>query len=137
MELLADQSQGAAVGGWKGRCMADKERQRAEHKVDQAQRHYEGHGKVFRALWMLAAVTLILAGLAMTALPGPAVVVVPMGLAMLAVEFAWARRLLVVSIKRGVDAKDRLQHASRKIKILQGAALACLVAAVVALVVFQ
>lgn len=33
-----------------------------------------------------------LAGLVMLVLPGPAVIVIPMGLAVLALEFAWARR---------------------------------------------
>jgi len=38
--------------------------------------------------------TLLLVGLAMMVLPGPAVVVIPLALAVLAVEFTWARRLL-------------------------------------------
>ena len=38
--------------------------------------------------------TVILFGLALIVLPGPAVVVVPLGLAILATEFAWARRLV-------------------------------------------
>jgi tellurite resistance protein TerC len=38
--------------------------------------------------------TVILFGLALIVLPGPAVVVVPLGLAILATEFAWARRLI-------------------------------------------
>lgn len=38
--------------------------------------------------------TLLLIGLAMTVLPGPALVVIPLGLAVLAVEFAWARHFL-------------------------------------------
>ena len=38
--------------------------------------------------------TIILFGLALIILPGPAVVVVPLGLAILATEFAWARRLV-------------------------------------------
>lgn len=38
--------------------------------------------------------TVVLIGLAMTVLPGPAIVVIPAGLAILAVEFAWAGRLL-------------------------------------------
>jgi tellurite resistance protein TerC len=33
-------------------------------------------------------------GLAMVVLPGPAIVVIPAGLAILATEFAWARYLL-------------------------------------------
>ena len=44
--------------------------------------------------------TVILFGLALVVLPGPALVVVPLGLAILATEFAWARRL----IKRGGTA---------------------------------
>lgn len=38
--------------------------------------------------------TVVLFGLALVVLPGPAVVVVPLGLAILATEFAWARRLI-------------------------------------------
>ncbi len=38
--------------------------------------------------------TVVLFGLALIVLPGPAVVVVPIGLALLATEFAWARRLV-------------------------------------------
>jgi tellurite resistance protein TerC len=38
--------------------------------------------------------TVVLLGLALTVLPGPAVVVVPLGLAILATEFAWARQLI-------------------------------------------
>jgi hypothetical protein len=45
--------------------------------------------------------TVLLLGVAMIVLPGPAVVLIPAGLAILATEFLWARRLL-----RGV--KDRL-----------------------------
>ena len=39
-------------------------------------------------------VTVLLVGIIMIVTPGPAFVVVPLGLAILAVEFAWARRWL-------------------------------------------
>jgi uncharacterized protein (TIGR02611 family) len=120
-----------------GKCMGDETRQGVEHKVERVQRRYEGHGKVFRVLWVLAAITVVLAGLAMTVFPGPAVVVIPLGLAMLAVEFAWARRLLIVGMERSVEVKDRLQDASVRTNVLAGAAVACLVAAVIALIVLQ
>ena len=51
--------------------------------------------------------TVILFGLALIVLPGPAVVVAPLGLAILATEFAWARRL----IRRGGAV---LGHARRR-----------------------
>lgn len=38
--------------------------------------------------------TVLLAGIAMTVLPGPAIIVIPAGLAILGIEFAWARRWL-------------------------------------------
>jgi uncharacterized protein (TIGR02611 family) len=38
--------------------------------------------------------TVVLVGLIMIFTPGPALVVIPVGLAILAVEFVWARRLL-------------------------------------------
>lgn len=38
--------------------------------------------------------TVILIGVALIFLPGPAFVVIPLGLAILGVEFAWARRWL-------------------------------------------
>ncbi len=47
--------------------------------------------------------TILLFGLALLVLPGPAVVVVPVGLAILATEFAWARRL----VRRGDDIWQR------------------------------
>ena len=39
-------------------------------------------------------VTVLLIGLALIVLPGPAFVVIPAGLAILSLEFAWARRWL-------------------------------------------
>lgn len=38
--------------------------------------------------------TILLIGIAMIVLPGPAIVVIPIGLGILASEFVWARRLL-------------------------------------------
>jgi tellurite resistance protein TerC len=38
--------------------------------------------------------TILLVGILMLAAPGPAIVVIPIGLAVLGLEFAWARRWL-------------------------------------------
>jgi len=46
--------------------------------------------------------TVLLVGTAMIFLPGPAVVVMPLGLAILATEFVWARRILK-RVKRAVQ----------------------------------
>ena len=44
--------------------------------------------------------TIVLVGVAMLALPGPAFVVIPAGVAVLAIEFAWARRWLRIVRER-------------------------------------
>jgi hypothetical protein len=47
-----------------------------------------------RAIVAVVGFTVLLIGIALIVLPGPAFVVIPIGLAILAAEFAWARRLL-------------------------------------------
>lgn len=64
--------------------------------------------KPFKRMVVLAGGGTVLAlGVAMILLPGPAVIVIPVGLAILAIEFAWARRWLraarAVLPRRGSD----------------------------------
>jgi hypothetical protein len=47
-----------------------------------------------RILVLVGGGTVLALGVAMILLPGPAVIVIPAGLAILAIEFAWARRWL-------------------------------------------
>jgi tellurite resistance protein TerC len=49
--------------------------------------------------------TVLLIGIALIVLPGPAFIVIPIGLAILATEFAWARR--AVTKARAMVAKAR------------------------------
>jgi uncharacterized protein (TIGR02611 family) len=51
-------------------------------------------GWLRRAVVAVIGFTVLLIGLAMVVLPGPAVIVIPLGLAILATEFVWAKRLL-------------------------------------------
>lgn len=53
-----------------------------------------GLRQVWRLIILIVGGTVVLLGLVMVVTPGPALVVVPIGLGILAVEFAWARRLL-------------------------------------------
>lgn len=50
--------------------------------------------------------TVVLAGVAMLVLPGPAFIVIPAGLAILATEFVWARRLLRKARKKVREIRD-------------------------------
>lgn len=47
--------------------------------------------------------TVLLFGIALIVLPGPAFVVIPVGLAILGAEFAWARRWLRTVKRRSAD----------------------------------
>jgi tellurite resistance protein TerC len=55
-----------------------------------------------RLIKIIIGFTILLLGLAMIVLPGPAIVVIPVGLAVLATEFIWAKRLFN-KIKQGAS----------------------------------
>ena len=50
--------------------------------------------KVKRLIIGVVGFTIVLIGVALLVLPGPAFIVIPIGLGLLATEFVWARRLL-------------------------------------------
>ena len=50
--------------------------------------------KLKRLIVAVVGITLLVIGIAMIVLPGPAIVVIPLALGILATEFVWARRLL-------------------------------------------
>lgn len=50
--------------------------------------------------------TTLTIGIAMIVLPGPAIVVIPVGLALLATEFIWAKKLLM-AVKARIDRMKR------------------------------
>lgn len=49
---------------------------------------------VRRLVYSVLGVTVILIGVVMIVTPGPAILVIPIGLAILASEYAWARRII-------------------------------------------
>jgi len=54
--------------------------------------------------------TVLAIGLALIVLPGPAILVIPAGLAILSIEFAWARNLLK-RMKEKLGKKKSTEHA--------------------------
>lgn len=57
--------------------------------------------------------TVLLAGVAMIVLPGPALVVIPVGLGILGLEFAWARRWLRKLKEKGEQVANGVRRAGR------------------------
>jgi len=61
--------------------------------------------KTKRLIVTVVGLTVLLIGIALVFLPGPAFIVIPLGLAILATEFTWARRLLK-RVKKHVKGKN-------------------------------
>ncbi len=55
---------------------------------------YSAYRQARRVVVFVIGTTVVLFGVSLIFLPGPAVVVIPIGLGILAIEFAWARRWL-------------------------------------------
>lgn len=70
---------------------------------------------IVRGAYLIASFTLLLAGVAMLLLPGPAFVVIPIALTLLALEFASAERLL----DRALDQADAAKQKARETSPLQ------------------
>jgi uncharacterized protein (TIGR02611 family) len=93
--------------------------------------HQERH-KVVRAGVVVLGVLVTLAGIVMTGpVPGPGFLVIPVGLALLALEFTWAERLLERAVVWADGAKDQAASRSKGEKIASGVAIAIGIAAFV------
>jgi hypothetical protein len=74
---------------------------------------------------LIAAVGFVitLGGVLLLVLPGPALVVIPVGLALLALEFAWAERALERALDHAETAKRRAGATSPTQRLLGAAAV--------------
>ena len=66
--------------------------------------------KVRRLIIGVVGFTILLIGIALLVLPGPAFIVIPIGLAILATEFVWARKLLKKVKKQIEKAAKNVKH---------------------------
>jgi uncharacterized protein (TIGR02611 family) len=84
-----------------------------ERMADRRVRHLE-RGYLYRVSFAAGGFCVLAAGLAMLVLPGPGLLVTAIGLAMLALEFAWAERMLVRVVHRLEQAKDQTRRLFRR-----------------------
>lgn len=109
--------------------IAELRERRARHKQ---------RNPIVRFVYLLASFTVILAGVAMLVLPGPALVVIPIGLTLLALEFASAERLLDRALDQADAAKQKAQETTKTQRILAAIATgAAIAAAVVAAIMWD
>src|SRR3954453_20875873 len=98
------------------------ELRRATHR----QRH-----PLFRVAFGIAGALIALAGVIMLVTPGPAFVLIPVGLAMLSMEFVWAERLLGKSLEQAAIAQQKAAQSRRAQRILAAIAGLLAIAAIV------
>ena len=92
--------------------------------------HRERH-PLFRIAFGIGGVIVTLAGVIMLVTPGPAFVLIPIGLAMLSMEFVWAERLLAKSLEQAAVAQEKAAQTTRTQRILAAIATLLAIAAAV------
>jgi uncharacterized protein (TIGR02611 family) len=101
-------------------------------RLRERQAEHKQRGRLYRWTFVAVGVVVLGAGVAMLVLPGPAFVVIPIGLAILSLEFAWAEHLLEKALVKGEEARQKAASASPAQKALSAAAVACAAAAALA-----
>lgn len=91
---------------------------------------------IIRALYLVASLTVLLAGLAMLITPGPAFVVIPIGLTLLALEFASAERALDYALDQADAAKKKARETTPTERALAAIATGLAIAAAVAAAIY-
>jgi len=89
--------------GARNRFLEGLHERRARHK----ERHH-----LIRVAAAIGGLLIVLLGIVMIPLPGPGLLVVVVGLAVLALEFAWAEHLLEKTVDRLGEAGKRVKRAS-------------------------
>lgn len=88
--------------------------------------------RLYRVVLAVAGFTVLVAGLAMLLLPGPGLLVIVIGLTILALEFAWAERMLERAVDRMERARQATKAASRWQKIFGALAIVAGLGALIA-----
>lgn len=101
-------------------------------KLHQRKERHQERPKPIRWSIALVGFMVTLTGVVMTGpVPGPGFLVIPIGLAMLALEFTWAEKLLEKAVVWADKAKDQAANRSKGEKIASGVAIAVGIAAFV------
>jgi uncharacterized protein (TIGR02611 family) len=97
---------------------------------ERRRRHLE-RNRLVRIGFAVFGFLVVLAGLAMLVLPGPGLLVIAIGLGILALEFAWAERLLERTVDKMEDAAETVRRASVAQQLALAAATAAFAVGVV------
>ena len=100
-------------------------------RLERTREAHRARNRLYRVLFVVGGAIVTLAGVAMLVLPGPALAVIPVGLFMLSMEFAWAESLLVRALQRADRAREAAKATSRAQRVLGAIAATLAIAGVV------
>jgi uncharacterized protein (TIGR02611 family) len=106
--------------------MSDRQRPKLIERLEARRAEHRNRHPVYRIAFGIAGSLVLLAGIVMLVTPGPAFVLIPVGLAMLALEFTWAERALDRALTHAQAAQERAANtptAQRVAGTLAGAAV--------------
>lgn len=92
-----------------------------ERLQSQRERHLQ-RSRPVRVLYIVTGFTVLLIGLIMLVTPGPAFVLIPIGLAILSLEFVWAETMLQHAIEQAEKAKQKASETTATQRVLTGIA---------------
>jgi uncharacterized protein (TIGR02611 family) len=102
-----------------------------ERLREERERHL-GRSRFYRVPFALLGFTVVLVGVALLVLPGPGLLVIAVGLGMLALEFAWAERVLERTLERMTETSSRVRRLGRLEKAVSTLAGVATVGALIA-----
>jgi uncharacterized protein (TIGR02611 family) len=113
--------------------MASERRRRPKliERLEARRASHRHRHPLFRVVFGIAGALVLLAGVVMLVTPGPAFVLIPIGLAMLSMEFVWAERLLAKSLAQAAIAQEKAARATPAQRLLAAAGTALAIAACV------
>ena len=103
---------------------ADTPKPRIVQRLEAQRERHRQRSFLVRMLYTILGFTVLIAGLLMLVLPGPALIVIPVGLALLSLEFVWAEGLLERALEHGENAKRKAQETTTMQRVLSGIAAA-------------
>lgn len=100
-------------------------------KLEARRAEHQDRSLVYRVLFGVAGAVVLLAGVVMLVTPGPAFVLIPIGLAMLSMEFAWAAIALDKALEQAQAAQEKAASTSTLQRVLMSVAGVLLLAAAI------
>lgn len=100
-------------------------------RVRARRERHRARNRLIRFVWAIFGFVVVLVGLVMLVTPGPGLLVIALGLGILALEFAWAERMLERTVDRMEEASRTVRKASLWQQLLLAGVLAFGAAAVV------